>query len=654
MNIYFAVPSLVILLAILIIWFTTEKLDLYSERIFYKYTYFLAAGVILCLAIVILYKIFGESMSKNVLSVVSMGYLICIVCFLYYKDLHFFSSFMSVTQCKKISFPFAGYALFQAVVIIATSEKYNFFETVISLNNTGSLLLILFFVCHILIVVGVGAFYIKRINRYSIRVYAIDCLIIAIGIVLELVLKINGSLNLVLALDCIYSLRYIDNPRSNINKDFKCFKSNVLVPYLQEQYSERNACFIVNVGFGYLTTNPTIEKEIFELKGEIVGEFLSVPNTKVFIGADGSVYAINQETIYKDFIEDTKEMVEEKVRQYNNIISVKIGITSCANILLVENESILMIHLSSCLKTAFLNIKHIAYEEVTQDIINSIAMEEEIKNKIIWALNNDKLEAFYQPIFSAAKQGFSSAEALARIRNDDGTVMLPGSFISIADKNGLIIQIGDRIYEKVCELISAPSSKEYNLDFVSINLSNTQCEDIDLAKRYTEIAKKYDIDPSRIEFEINEKDFVSIKDKVMKNVNDFVKNGFRVALDGYGSSESSFYSLLDFPITSIKLDMHLVWNYSESEIQRKAIQSIIKMAHALKIEVVAEGIETINQLEEMVLQNVDHIQGYYFFMPMDLEGFKQFLRPTAFEVSGEGNVTTMDKINSIRQIGHKK
>ena len=169
----------------------------------------------------------------------------------------------------------------------------------------------------------------------------------------------------------------------------------------------------------------------------------------------------------------------------------------------------------------------------------------------------------------------------------------------------------------------------------------------------TEIAKRYNIDPSMIEFEINETDIVNIKDKVIQNMNIFAQNGFRVALDNYGNRESTIYNLLDFPLSSLKLDMQLIWNYSESEIQRAVSQTIIKIAHNLNIQIVAEGVETVNQLEDMMKQNVDFIQGFYFFVPMDTNDYKQFLRPTAFEVGGE-NVTAMDKINSIRSINRHK
>lgn len=654
MNLFFSVPAAILLFILLGFWFMTEKLDLYSEGVFYKHTFFLTVSIVLSIICSILYMFYSKKISKTVFTLLTTGYLIGIVCFLYYKVIHFLSGFLNITQCKKFAFPFAGYSLFQVVVIIATQEKFNYLESTISLNSVGIMLLSLYFVCHILIIVVNIITNFKKIDRYSRRIYIVDCVIIAVGIVSEFVLKINGSINLILVLDTIYSLRYIENPKGNINSDFRCFKQNVLIPYLQEKYEDRNSCFVVSVGFGYFTTNATIENDLNKLKKEIVDEFLSVHNTKVFVGAEGNIFAINEDRIYENFVEDTKEMIDEKMINFNSIASVKIGITSCADILLVENELILLNHLSSCLKTIFAGIKQIGYKEVTKEIIDSIVKEEDIKNKIIWALNNDKLEAFYQPIFSSKKNNFTSAEALARIRNENGTVMLPGAFISIAERNGLIMQIGDRIYEKVCEFLSAPSSKEYNLDFISVNLSNTQCEDTNLATRYAEVAKKYGVDPSKIEFEINEKDFMNIKEKVMKNVEDFAKNGFRVALDGYGSAESSFYSLLDFPVTSLKLDMHLIWNYSESVIQRTVSQSIIRMAHALNIEIVAEGVETIGQLEDMVAQNVDHIQGYYFFIPMDTDDFKQFLRPTAFEVGEQSNVTAMDKINSIRKIGIKK
>lgn len=653
MKIFFLIAGIIILAAQLTIWSLTKRLHLYSETLFYKTNYFLIIGVFVKLILAILFSIYGEELSTTIISLLTIGYLICIVFFLYYKAMYFFSSVIKVDQCKKISFPFAGYSLLQAVIIIATSDKHVITSNGIVFNDLGSYLLIAYFSIHVLLVMTTLVINHKKTNLHFIKLFCIDCGILLLSILFECILKVSGSMDLILAFDCAFVMSFMENPKGNIDGTYGCFKQNVLLPFLEEKFIERKKCFIVTVGFGYYITNAAIESSLTKLKQEIIDEFSSVLDTYVFVDADGCIYAICEDNIYEDFVADTMEVVNEKIINYPSLASVKIGVSSCSNIILTENELVLLNHIGSCLKNIYSGVEQIGYKEVTKDIIDSIAREEEIKNKIVWALDNDKLEVFYQPIFSAEKNGFTTAEALARIRNDNGTVMLPGIFIPIAEKNGLIIQIGDRVYEKVCEFLSAPSTKEYNLEFISINLSNTQCEDLDLANRYSKIASAYNINPNMIEFEINEQDIVSIKDKVMTNMENFNKNGFRVALDGYGNKESTFYSLLDFPISSLKLDMHLIWNYSESAIQRQISHTIINMAHNLNIKIVAEGVETIKQLEDMTYQNVDYIQGYYFFLPMDLADYKQFLRPTAFEVSNE-SVTAMDKINSIRRINKNK
>lgn len=648
-KLIFQLSAFVLLIILLVIWRSTRKINLYSESTFYKILYFLTVGVIIDIASTIIYYLYKDSINITVISIITTGYLLCIVLYLYYKALHFFTMIMSIGQVKKYSFPFAGYSLLQAVIIIASSSIFDYTNNGIVFNSYGSALISAYLIFHVLIVlIGLGLNY-KKISQHFKVLFAVDCLIILFGILLEFILKNSGSLNLVLALNCAFSMSYIENPKANINTEFDCFKQNVLFPFLEEKFENKDKCFVVSVGFGYTTTNTSIETELTKIKKEIIEEFSSVSNTNVFIGADNSIYAICEDEIYDDFVLDTREMIDDKIKLHPNIASVKIGITSCANILYTENELVLVNHLNSCLKSSYTGVKQIDYKEVTKEMIESIVREEEIKSKIVWALENDKLEVFYQPIFSVEKNNFTTAEALARIRNENGTVEMPGLFIPIAERNGLIIQIGDRVYEKVCEFISAPSAKEYNIEFISINLSNAQCEDINLASRYTEIAKKYNINPNMIEFEINEVDIFSIKDKVIKNMQVFAQNGFRVALDGYGNRESTIYNLLDFPLTSLKLDMHLIWNYSESEIQRAVSQTIIKIAHNLNIQIVAEGVETITQLEDMMNQKVDYIQGFYFFVPMDTNNYKQFLRPTAFEV-GEENVTAMDKINSIRHV----
>lgn len=645
MTFFYHLGSLIILLVLILIWKFTKRINLYSESIFNKQLIILSFGVIVSILYTVLYMLFRDIISENIFSLIITVYLICVLVFIYYKAIHFFLIFLTVSQCKKISFPFAGYTLLQILIIIITPDKYYYSDLGVGLDNSGSILMTIFFIAHILIVSICIIINHKKINWYFRKFYFIDNVALLLGIAFEFFLKENGSLNLILAFDCAYTLCFIENPKGNIDDKLGCFKQNVLLPYLEEKYENRDRCFVVVVSFNYFAINKTVDSDVDKLKIEIVDEFMSVPKTNVFVNADGSIYAICDDTIYEDFIEDTKEMVDDRIINYHNLAGVKVGITSCANILMVENELILINLLSSSLKNIYSKNKQINYKEITKDTIDSIYKEEEINNKIVWALDNDKLEVFYQPIFSTKDNGFTTAEAFARIRNEDGTIMLPNTFIPIAKKSGLIAQIGDRVFQKVCEFISTPSFKEYNLKYVSINLSDSQCEDLELANKYSIIAKKYGIDPESMEFEIDQLDIAKAKNGIMNNMTIFAKNGFRVALDGYGNKESSFNSLLDYPVTSLKLDMHIIWNYSESYIQKEVCQAIIKIAHKLGIEIVAKGVETFNQLDEMIKQGVDYIQGYYFFAPMDIDDFKQFLRPTAFEIN-ENNVTVINKINN--------
>ncbi len=123
---------------------------------------------------------------------------------------------------------------------------------------------------------------------------------------------------------------------------------------------------------------------------------------------------------------------------------------------------------------------------------------------ILQAMEEDRVEVFFQPIYATATKKFVSAEALVRIRREDGSIIPPGLFIPIAEETGLIIKLGERVFEKVCLFIREHAPEQYGVEYIEINLSVVQCEAKSLAKCYSEIMDRYRINPAFINLEITE------------------------------------------------------------------------------------------------------------------------------------------------------
>jgi EAL domain-containing protein (putative c-di-GMP-specific phosphodiesterase class I) len=262
---------------------------------------------------------------------------------------------------------------------------------------------------------------------------------------------------------------------------------------------------------------------------------------------------------------------------------------------------------------------------VNQVILDEIRKKDYRKNDIIRAMEEDRVEVFFQPIYSTTEQRIVSAEALVRIRNVDGSIMPPGEFIPIAEESGLIAGLGERVFEKVCQFLKESPALALGIHYIEVNLSVAQCEQRDLAERYIRIMEKNNIDPWRINLEITETASVQTKNMLLKNMKELMEYGVSFSLDDFGNGQSNLDYIIDMPVSIMKLDMTMIRAYFKDLKARFVVQATIHMAHDMDLMVVAEGVETKEQLDTMAEQQIDYIQGYYFSKPLPADAFIEYL-----------------------------
>jgi len=240
----------------------------------------------------------------------------------------------------------------------------------------------------------------------------------------------------------------------------------------------------------------------------------------------------------------------------------------------------------------------------------------EMQHALEWALHNDGVEMYYQPIYNIADGKFSAVEALARIRDSAGNLIMPSEFIEFAEKNGMILRLGEIVFRKTCEFIQRMHIEDHGIEFVEVNLSAVQCMQEDMARTLKNIMGEYQIPPYRINFEITETAATSLKKTVERNMNDLIAYGSGFSLDDYGSGYSNLVNVLHMPLKIIKLDKTLVDSYFTSERVRIATEYTIEMIHKLGLSIVVEGVETEEQYLVFKGLGVEYIQGYYFSKPL--------------------------------------
>lgn len=284
----------------------------------------------------------------------------------------------------------------------------------------------------------------------------------------------------------------------------------------------------------------------------------------------------------------------------------------------------------------FLMLRHFRIGKRKDSAENSIILDEaqigkykereKTESMLRSALEDDRIEVFYQPIYSTKEHRFVSAEALVRIRDLDGTIVPPGKFIPVAERNGLISRIGERVFDKTCAFIQKNRLREqYGIEYVEVNLSVRQCEDPKLAETYIQIMEKYQLDPSCISLEITESASIRAKDNLLENMRVLMDYGVRFALDDFGNGESNLNYIVDMPVSIVKFDRDMSQAYFASHKARFVMEAAMHMIHDMKLEIVSEGIETKEQADAIEALGIEYIQGYYFSKPLPGEEFLEFV-----------------------------
>ena len=262
--------------------------------------------------------------------------------------------------------------------------------------------------------------------------------------------------------------------------------------------------------------------------------------------------------------------------------------------------------------------------DVNNDVVNKIHDKFLMDKKCDMAFLNKKIEVYLQPIYSNEDSAFTAAEALVRLIDENGSLIYPKSFVEEMEKDGRIIELGKIVFEDICKFISENNMEELGLHYIEVNLSAVQCMQENLADTYINIMEKYKIKPKHINLEITET-AKSTRNTLLKNM-DILKNyGVSFSLDDFGTGNSNLNYIVEMPVDIVKFDKDMVDSYFEDRIALYVMNSTINMIKGLGHKIVFEGIEELEQLNQIQLMNVDYIQGYYYSKPIDKESFIKFI-----------------------------
>ncbi len=261
---------------------------------------------------------------------------------------------------------------------------------------------------------------------------------------------------------------------------------------------------------------------------------------------------------------------------------------------------------------------------VTEANLEQEKLEAKVRKCIETVIKDTGFELFLQPIVDAATGKVVGAEALSRIRDEEGNIMPPGIFIPVAENSGRINELGELVFDETCKFIKENAPGKAGVDWINVNLSPTQFIRTDLAERYAAIVDKYGIDPASVHLEITEGSMIDDSFSQWQ-IDVMTEKGFKFVLDDYGTGYSNLSRLKKCPFTTIKLDMSIVWDYCKEpdEILPNMIQTFKHMGFAIT----AEGIEDAHMVNTMKDIGCDLLQGYYYSKPVPAAEFaKEYLK----------------------------
>lgn len=247
------------------------------------------------------------------------------------------------------------------------------------------------------------------------------------------------------------------------------------------------------------------------------------------------------------------------------------------------------------------------------------------ENKIIQimreALRNRTFEVYYQPIYSVEKKHYTSVEALIRLRSEELGFISPDEFIPLAEKNGMILEIGEFVFREVCKFISTKKLWEKGIEYIDVNLSVVQCMEETLHERLIKIMDEYKLEYKYINLEITETAAVMSSETLKSNMDNLMDKGIKFSLDDYGTGFSNTSSLINYKFHTIKIDKSMVWAAMEDKKAMCALEYTIGMVKAMNMELVAEGVENQEQADKLAELGCDFFQGYYYSRPVCREDF---------------------------------
>lgn len=416
----------------------------------------------------------------------------------------------------------------------------------------------------------------------------------------------------------------LENPEYLTDAVTGLFNQDGLLLYARKLYNEKKSFSLMSIWWNLGISQADEGAREQAVMAAFARRLPKLDNTRVFKMADDEVWMIFEDMEHvEDTVEKVRSFVEYGRRELGGMAQAAFTYMPDAAMVGDYQE---MVHLMQYARWKSSDHSATNFKEVDSDFVEQMRKEKSMEQMLDEAMKEDRIEVFYQPIFSTRAKKFVSAEALVRMRDRDGNLVPPGAFIAVAEANGKILQLGEIVFEKVCRFFTKEQLEQYGLHYIEVNLSVVQCGYPGLADDYIGIMEKYQINPRYINLEITESASMAAKKTLLENMRRLMEYGVYFSLDDFGTGQSNLNYIVDMPVNIVKFDREMSQAFFQDEKAKYVMNAAMQMIHGMKLKIVSEGIETEEQYLAMEELSIDYIQGYYFSKPLPEAAFLAFLQ----------------------------
>ncbi|TAF07285.1 MAG: EAL domain-containing response regulator [Nostocales cyanobacterium] len=327
-------------------------------------------------------------------------------------------------------------------------------------------------------------------------------------------------------------------------------------------------------------------------------------------------------------VAQSAEKILDNISQPLFINNQEVFLKAQMGIACYPNDSLQLSQLLTCAEFALDNYQpedKKPYHFYSQKILDTFFRRVILETDLFHALERNEFQIYYQPQVNAQTRKVVCVEALIRWQHPEHGMISPAEFIPIAEESGFIISLGDWIIKTACRQIKTLQAEGENDLNIAVNISACQLRTENFSEKILDIITETGIEPKSLELELTETVFIHDIESVKHKLNTLSTQGIKISIDDFGTGYSSFKYLQEFPFHHLKIDRYFISNIDKFKTKQALVKSIIQTADNLNLNIIAEGVETKNELDWLMKNNCDIVQGYFYSPPLPIEELKGFL-----------------------------